>query len=194
MKVRITHLFIKVLTPTRIAHGFFESHKTDFVDQYPMDMQQLCTITEPHHVQENATAVLFRENKYTIMMSSYAFDLLLSFLQDNKMMTMLKFVNQYLNVKGIRDYDYDCYINVNTIVYSTKPLQKLKESQEQTSIGITGHTSKELTSMNQLEIFNGPTGYDGAFLELLEKKVKLEDEKAEARFNLNRSLTLMFHF
>lgn len=75
-------------------------HKMDYIDQYPADLQQLGTVTEPHHVLENTMAQTFRENKYTILMSSYAFDLLLSFLQDNKMMTMLKFVNQYLNIKG----------------------------------------------------------------------------------------------
>jgi hypothetical protein len=72
------------------------------LDQFPADIQQLSTITEPHHLKENSVAALYRENKYTIMISSYAFDLLLSFLHDNRMMTMLKFVNRFMNVKGTR--------------------------------------------------------------------------------------------
>lgn len=33
--------------------------------------------------------------------------------------------------------------------------------------------------MNQQDVYLGPTGYDNAFLELLEKKVKLEDTRNE---------------
>jgi transcription initiation factor TFIID subunit 5 len=100
----VLFIFIYIYEIIVEAHRFFETHKMDYIDQYPADLQQLSTVTEPHHVQENLMAQTFRENKYTILMSSYAFDLLLSFLQDNKMMTMLKFVNQYLNIKGKKYY------------------------------------------------------------------------------------------
>lgn len=83
-----------------LARHCFESHRAEYADQYPADIQQLTSITEAHHVGENALATMFLENKYTIAMSSYAFELLVSYLQDSKFMTLLKYMNQHLNVKG----------------------------------------------------------------------------------------------
>jgi hypothetical protein len=84
-----------------IAKSFLESHKAEFQDQFQPDMQQLVNILEPQHVRENQLATLFRDNKYMVLMSSYAFELLISFLQDSKFITMLKYINQYINIKGL---------------------------------------------------------------------------------------------
>ena len=83
------------------ARRFLEQHQLEFADQYPTDLQQLSGITEPHHVHENALATVFRENKYVIMMSRYAFELLVGYLQDGPYWTLLKMLNQFINVKGI---------------------------------------------------------------------------------------------
>ena len=85
---------------TAEARHFFDAHKAEYNDQYASDMMQLAGIKEPHHVKENALATLFRQNKYTIAMSSYAFELLVSYLQDSKFMTLLKYLNQFLNIKS----------------------------------------------------------------------------------------------
>lgn len=96
----ISSVLVKSNPCFRIARQFFDLHKAEYADPYSNDIKALGAITEPHHVKENELASLFRENKYTIAMSSYAFELLVSFLQDSKFMTLLKYVNQYLNIKS----------------------------------------------------------------------------------------------
>jgi len=45
-------------------------------------------------------AATFRSGKFHLKMSSYSFELLISFLQENNLMLMLKLINQYLDIEG----------------------------------------------------------------------------------------------
>lgn len=73
-------------------------------------------------------------------------------------MTLLKLLNQYLNIK----------------VYSNKPLQKAQG--ENTNIGITGKTSQQIMSVNQQEIRTGKAEPEDSFQELVERGIKYEPE------------------
>lgn len=94
-------------------------------------------------------------------MSSYAFELLLSFLMDSHYVALLKLLNQYLNIK----------------VYSTKPLAKTKA--ESMTVGITGHTSQQIRSVNQQRINLGRPEPDEHFRELVETRLKQEGTDPE---------------
>eukprot|EP01135_Chromosphaera_perkinsii_P000114 Nk52_evm10s32 gene=Nk52_evmTU10s32 len=62
------------------------------------EIARLAGISMPQHVRENELALIFRRNKYNIKMCSYASELLLSFLQNSRLMQLLGIVNQYLNI------------------------------------------------------------------------------------------------
>lgn len=132
------------------AVKFFDAYKNDYKDEFPSDITQLQSISTPAHVQQNSTSSLFRQNKYTLIMSSYAFELLLSFLMDNHYKTLLKLVNQYLNVK----------------IYSTKPVESMKQ---EVGIGISGHTSQEIMKVNQGNFYEGKVPPERHYKEIVEK-------------------------
>jgi transcription initiation factor TFIID subunit 5 len=144
------------------ASRFFDTSQQDFSQQFPADIQQLAAVKDPLHVRQNQVASLYRQNKYTLLMSSYAFELLLSYLMDSHFMTLLKLVNQYINIK----------------VYSTKPISAMR--QDAAVVGITGHTSHQIQSVNQQKLFLGLQPMEPHFQEILEKKLKQLDSAAAA--------------
>eukprot|EP00158_Paraphelidium_tribonemae_P008433 Partr_v1_DN28578_c0_g1_i2_m73774 putative TAF5-like RNA polymerase II, p300 CBP-associated factor (PCAF)-associated factor len=136
-------------------------------------MQQLGAVTDPLHVRQNAVASLYRQNKYTLLMSSYAFELFLSYLMDSHFMTLLKLVNQFINIK----------------VYSTKPIQSMR--QDSTVVGITGHTSQQIQSVNQQVVYPGRAPLEPHFQEALERRLKGVDAEKSVDADIP-SLTATF--
>ena len=136
------------------AVRFFDSQKAEYQQQFPADMLQLSSVTDAMHVLQNPVASMFRSNKYTLLMSSYAFELLLSFLMDSHFITLLKLLNQFINIK----------------VYSTKPVQSMRKDAAQ--VGITGHTSQEIQSVNEHQLFTGRQPYEPHFQEILDKQLQ----------------------
>jgi transcription initiation factor TFIID subunit 5 len=51
-------------------------------------------------MNENELVVNFRNNKFSVKMCKYSFELLLCFLQDNKFMLILRLMNQYITIHG----------------------------------------------------------------------------------------------
>jgi transcription initiation factor TFIID subunit 5 len=101
------------------AKRFLDTFKGDHIALHESDIKQLASITDAYHLKENKLASMYRENKYSLRMCNYAFELFINFLQDNKLMNLLKIVNQYLNTR----------------VYLGNPSD---ESTESGNIGITG--------------------------------------------------------
>lgn len=57
-------------------------------------------VTTPEHFRENALVKRFRENKFVVEMSRYAFILLLTFLQERKFMVLIALVNARVSIKS----------------------------------------------------------------------------------------------
>eukprot|EP00158_Paraphelidium_tribonemae_P008435 Partr_v1_DN28578_c0_g1_i3_m73780 putative WD domain, G-beta repeat len=169
------HVFLDLICRGYVAEAsrFFETYKQDFSQQFPADMQQLGAVTDPLHVRQNAVASLYRQNKYTLLMSSYAFELFLSYLMDSHFMTLLKLVNQFINIK----------------VYSTKPIQSMR--QDSTVVGITGHTSQQIQSVNQQVVYPGRAPLEPHFQEALERRLKGADAEKSVDADIP-SLTATF--
>ena len=89
------------------AKVFLDLFKSDYMDMNAQDISRLSGITEPNQIQENELAHSFRENKYGIIMSRYPFELLLGYLQDQGFMSLLRIVNQYLNIQVTNDKPSD---------------------------------------------------------------------------------------
>ena len=81
------------------AVNFMQLFRSDHADAHEAEIQRLSAVVTPQHMKENELVGIFRKNKFNIKMCSYASELLLSFLQNNKLMSLLSIVNQYLNIQ-----------------------------------------------------------------------------------------------
>ncbi|KAJ5807910.1 hypothetical protein N7474_009179 [Penicillium riverlandense] len=66
------------------AKQFFESNKNMFLPEHTDDIRILEPISLPEHVQDNATAKLYRTNKYRLVLSNSAYTNLLQFLESKE--------------------------------------------------------------------------------------------------------------
>ena len=81
---------------------FMQAFQSDHQKIYDGELKKLSCITSAIHLKDNNIANTFRNNKYNLQLSSYSFELFISFLQENQFHVILKIVNQYLNIKGKR--------------------------------------------------------------------------------------------
>ena len=107
---------------------------------YEGEIYKLSAVTDPVHLKDNALATTFRNNKYNLQLSSYSFELFISFLQENQFNVLLKIVNQYLNIK----------------VVSGKPKQSWTSEEIAHQFGILGLTQRNLQTINSQKIYWGP--------------------------------------
>jgi transcription initiation factor TFIID subunit 5 len=68
----------------RDAKQFFDNNKNMFLPEHSEDIRSLGMITLPEHAQDNATAKLYRTNKYRLVLSSPAFSNLMQFLESKQ--------------------------------------------------------------------------------------------------------------
>ncbi|KAI8826680.1 WD40-repeat-containing domain protein [Fimicolochytrium jonesii] len=81
------------------AKNFMEAFKADHVELHNQDVLRLSAVTEPQHVAENEVAQNYKSSSFHLRMSQYCFELLLSFLQDNKFMLILRIVNEHVSIR-----------------------------------------------------------------------------------------------
>ncbi|OJK01094.1 hypothetical protein ASPACDRAFT_42595 [Aspergillus aculeatus ATCC 16872] len=66
------------------AKQFFDMNKNLFLPEHTEDVRALEPISLPEHVQDNATAKLYRTNKYRLVLSNPAFSNLMQFLESKQ--------------------------------------------------------------------------------------------------------------
>ncbi|ORY45310.1 WD40 repeat-like protein [Rhizoclosmatium globosum] len=81
------------------ARHFMDTYRKEHMDMHSHDVTRLASITTPDQVKSNELAVQFMSNRYTVRMSRYAFELLLSFLQDNKFMLLTRLLNRHVTIR-----------------------------------------------------------------------------------------------
>ncbi|OBZ87275.1 Transcription initiation factor TFIID subunit 5 [Choanephora cucurbitarum] len=138
------------------AKPFFDTYKRDHVELHTPDLNTLETVTEPHHLQENELAQMYRDNKYNLRMSGVPFELFLNYLQDNKFMLLLRIVNQYLNIQVVHG----------------KLLKSAGGLEMEDVIGIIGHPSQQLEAFNQQPVQLGMYPLDPSFKEEVEQAIR----------------------
>ncbi|KAI8360745.1 WD40-repeat-containing domain protein [Choanephora cucurbitarum] len=138
------------------AKPFFDTYKRDHVELHTPDLNTLETVTEPHHLQENELAQMYRDNKYSLRMSGVPFELFLNYLQDNKFMLLLRIVNQYLNIQVVHG----------------KLLKSAGGLEMEDVIGIIGHPSQQLEAFNQQPVQLGMYPLDPSFKEEVEQAIR----------------------
>ncbi|KAI9471587.1 Transcription initiation factor TFIID subunit 5 [Coemansia sp. RSA 989] len=137
------------------AAEFMELYSRDHVVHHGKDIEVLSTLTCKAHVEENALAKLYRENKYGVRMTRVGFELLLSFLQDHHFTLLMRTVNQYLNIRTID---------------GTEPIS----SEPEADVGITGHTQNQLDQFNSQEIALGSAPLDPFVRDEVERTLQSE--------------------
>ncbi|KAI0244369.1 Transcription initiation factor TFIID subunit 5 [Massospora cicadina] len=152
------------------AREFFSLYTPDHDAFHHSDIQALCSIKASQHVNENEIAQLYRNNKYTIKVSKVGFELFISYLQDNQLMTILRLINDRFAIK--------------VVITGIPGVGELAEPV----VGITGHANSQLASFNEKRVKLGhpPLPNDSkAELELLlreedffQKRKRPKDENA----------------
>ena len=85
---------------SRESRTFLETFKAEHESIFGSEISRLVCVVEPQQVEENELAQMFRQNKYSVRLCNYSFELFISFLQESKLMHLLKIVNHYLNIQG----------------------------------------------------------------------------------------------
>ncbi|KAI8366841.1 WD40-repeat-containing domain protein [Radiomyces spectabilis] len=85
------------------AHYFMETFKQDHMATHSSDITTFASLIDPQHVQDNAIAQLYLNNKYHLQLSAVPLELLVNYLQDNKFRLLLRIYNQHLNIQVTQD-------------------------------------------------------------------------------------------
>lgn len=86
---------------TEQAKSFMEQFKSDHIDLHRQELLKLTAILNREQMRENEFAQALRRDKTVIEMTSYTFELLLSFLQEKKYVFLLKILNEHIRIKGL---------------------------------------------------------------------------------------------
>ncbi|CAG8526458.1 11130_t:CDS:10 [Ambispora gerdemannii] len=155
-----------------VAKGFqaeaahlMETYKSDHLEFHSSQINKISVITHPHHVQENETAQIFRNNKYNLRLSDTVLGLCMNYLQENKFNVLLRIINQYLNVKTETGHQ------LNT------SLPELDQAN-----GISGHTFDELEQFNKQKVYLGSRPMDSQLREEIETVLKEEGSPQAIHF------------
>ncbi|KAI8917088.1 WD40-repeat-containing domain protein [Powellomyces hirtus] len=140
------------------AKSFIDSFKSDHTEFYGQDVQRLSAVTEPHHATENELAQTYRSNRFNVQMSRYSFELLLSYLQDNKFMLILRIVNEHISI----------------FVENVLPDAAEDDDDLAAQLGLAGQPSHQLESFNKQKLLLGELPPDIPFLTDLERTIKEE--------------------
>ncbi|KAG2213828.1 hypothetical protein INT47_001097 [Mucor saturninus] len=145
------------------AKQFMDVYRLDHVELHTPDLNTLQTVTEPQHIRENELAQMYRNNKYNLRMSSVPFELIINYLQDNKFMSLLRIVNQYLNIQVVHG-----------------KLLKSAGGLEMDDVGITGHQTQQIEEFNKQSVQLGLIQLDQAFKDEVEQAIKdMESSKKD---------------
>jgi transcription initiation factor TFIID subunit 5 len=81
-----------------------DAFKQDHLEQHGNEINRLVGVLNPDMLNDNEVAKEMLQGKYVVKMSRYSFELLLSFLQDNKFIHLLRIMNERVEIQGISLY------------------------------------------------------------------------------------------
>lgn len=97
------HIYIDLISMNEIeaAKYFFHQYKDDYNTSSSMHepISAFETIYNEQHVFQNPIVHGFRTHKYHLVMSKYAYNLLINFIEENEMLYILKLMNTYMEIK-----------------------------------------------------------------------------------------------
>lgn len=137
------HIYFDLIGQNKIskAKNFFSEYKNDFPDKIE-ELKIFESISSQQHLDENSFVLGFRTSKYFLVMSRYAYDLLINFLEENNIIYVLKIMNQYMEIKaqsgpkaeepkmGINAYVENYPVQLNTAIVSTECEESILASDQ----------------------------------------------------------------
>jgi WD40 associated region in TFIID subunit, NTD2 domain len=78
--------------------------RQEFEQLHGDEMERLSNIHDAGQLKDNAFAAIFKSNKFNVCMSAYSFQLLISFLQEQKSFLFIKIINQYVKIRSTISY------------------------------------------------------------------------------------------
>lgn len=147
------------------AKIFLDHFKREFQTTYSSELRTLQTIVEPQHVKENELAQQYLKTRFSIPLSRYSFELLLSFFQENKFMLLLRILNEHVNITVTKTGPKDPSLIHGSLV------------------GITSNEQLIDISDDKLDVPPYPLPSDLPFMEVLELRVKEDISKLESGSN-----------
>ncbi|KAJ3059013.1 Transcription initiation factor TFIID subunit 5, partial [Quaeritorhiza haematococci] len=76
-----------------------DTYKSDHTEHHASDLARFSSLSDPQHLRENDLVKSYRQAKFVVPMSRYSFELLLAFLQDNKLMGLLRILNRSVRIQ-----------------------------------------------------------------------------------------------
>lgn len=94
------HAYLDLVQSGGSAKTFLEAFGKEHAEVHGDELRRLSSVVDGLHLQQNELVLSFRDNKYGVGMCKYSFELLLSFLQDNRFMLIIRLINQYITIQG----------------------------------------------------------------------------------------------
>jgi len=143
------HIYLDLISKGRDvdAYTFMCKFGEDFADMHGNELRQIEMVKDPSNLKENVLAMAFLSNKYHLSMGKYAFDLFISFLEENTLVKILKIVNQFLDIRvftgrineevtnigiaGTTEFDYNKAPVISGVHYISPKVEELVALEEQ---------------------------------------------------------------
>lgn len=149
-----------------VAKKFFDKFKPDHVELHAQEIQKLSSVMIPMHLKENELAMRFRQNKFNLKMCEYSFKLMMSFLQDNDFVLLLRIINEHINI----------------LAFVGKSKGGAMDEKDN-SIGlVTGSSLQMIAGINSKSILWGLLPEDHDFLDAIESKLQEMEKSGEMKF------------
>ena len=98
------------------------------MDRHADEIIQFSAITTPQVLQESELATIWRQNKFTVKLSSYSYELLISFLHEYNHTLLLSLVNLHIKLNGKHPRFFNSLISFSPVKQSSKLSQALRKS------------------------------------------------------------------
>lgn len=115
-----------LLTPF-LASKFMHSHLDEVEDEHRDEINRIMAIQTAEHLQENELAQLWLSNRYKISMSSFSYDLLMTFLQEQNYLLLRSMVNEHLAISTFAGFPGPSSESVTML---DKPSQEIMDAKE----------------------------------------------------------------
>ena len=97
------HCFIDLVKRGHTEHAreLYATYHADHMRLYGTDLAALSALSEPEHVLEDPIARKFLDNKASLRLTQYSFDLLVKFLHAQNLISMLSILNSHMCVEVV---------------------------------------------------------------------------------------------
>ncbi|KAM0677558.1 Transcription initiation factor TFIID subunit 5 [Binucleata daphniae] len=91
------HIYFDLINAQKPSEPFFNAFKNEFTHK-KSELVLFESIKDVLHLRENALATSYRTTKYKMKMGKYAFDLFISYLEENSLTQILKLVSHHFDI------------------------------------------------------------------------------------------------